>query len=55
MFSGFVIALNQKIWSLYKTNEKLTELYTELYYKYHYLALDNYKGDNASLYFELTD
>lgn len=56
MYAAFVIALNRWCWHLYEINDQDgSHMFADLYYKYHDWALDNFKGDDARLYFELTD
>ena len=56
MFAEFVISLNWKSWEwAARQNDKLGKLYSDLYYKAHYLALDTFKGEDAEYYFNVTD
>lgn len=54
-YGEFVIALNHKIWQHYETNEPLARVYNELWEIADDWAKDNYKGDDAEIYFDLTD
>lgn len=55
-FTEFTMALNIKAWELHERgNEKLMELYSELYYNAREIALDTFKGDDLSYFIRTTD
>lgn len=52
----FVMVVNHKCWQHYhEGNEQLSRLYSDLYYKAHYYACENLKGDELSYYVRVTD
>ncbi len=54
--TDLVIVLNHKCWQHYENgNEKISQLYSDLYYEADEYALDNLKGDEATYYFKKTD
>lgn len=51
-----VIVLNLKCWDhYYKGHTKISELYSDLYYRAHHYAQSHLKNDEAEYYFEMTD
>lgn len=51
-----VIVLNHKCWFFYERgNERLSKLYSSLYYEAHDYACEHLKGDEMKFYFEITD
>ena len=54
-YSEFVLALNHKIWQHYKTRPELADVYNELWHDADAWVAANYKGDDAKIYFEITD
>lgn len=51
-----VIVLNLKCWYYYeKGNNVFSSLYSDLYYRAHYYALEHLTGEDADYYFEMTD
>lgn len=51
-----VMVLNHKCWDHYrKGNEKLSALYSDLYYKANDWAYDNLEGEALDFYFHVTD
>ena len=50
-----VIALNWGIWRNYETNQKLAEVYNELWEEADGYACDNLRGDELSFFYEVTD
>ena len=51
-----VMVVNHKCWQHYhEGNEQLSRLYSDLYYKAHYYACENLKGDELSYYVQVTD
>ena len=55
MFAELVICLNHKIWQHHEKNAQLAELYNTLWEDADNWANDNYKGEDAEVYFNLTD
>lgn len=55
-FTEFTMALNIKSWELYERgNEKLMELYSELYYVARDIALKTFKDDELRYFLNTTD
>lgn len=55
-FTELVVVLNERCWMWHsKGNEKLSSLYSELYYDANDYALDNYKGEEAQHFLDVTD
>lgn len=55
-FTELVIVLNHKIWEYYDSdNDAYSKLYDELWQKADGYAVDNFKGDELSYYFMVTD
>lgn len=50
-----VMVLNWKSWEHYESNEKLCEVYVELYEKASAWACENLKGEDLEYYFRTTD
>lgn len=51
-----VIILNLKCWYWYERgNNKLSQIYSELFYKAQNYAWDTLKGEEADYFFEMTD
>lgn len=55
MFAALVIALNQRLWALYKTNEPVAKVYEKLYFEANSKAYNKYKGEDLDIYWNLTD
>jgi hypothetical protein len=51
----WVIALNQKIWQLYKTNPELAKTYDELWRKADEYCMGKFKGDDLIKYLNYVD
>ena len=54
-YTEFVLVLNHKIWHYHGKNEPLAELYNELWEDADTWALDNYEGEAAEHYYNVTD
>ena len=54
-FTEFVLVLNHKIWHYHGKNEPLAELYNELWEEADAWANENYTGEAAQYYFNVTD
>ena len=54
-FTEFVLVLNHKIWHYHQKNEALAELYNELWQDADTWANDNFTGEAAEYYFNVTD
>lgn len=50
-----VIALNLMIWATYGKNDKLSEVYNELWMKADEYACNNLKGDELAFFYRTTD
>ena len=55
MLTELVMVLNWKIWQHYETNDKLAELYDELWRQADEYATTNLKGDELEYYYATTD
>lgn len=53
--TDLVMVLNHKIWEWYEKDEKLADLYNELWEKADEYALDNLKGDELTYFIRTTD
>lgn len=51
----WVIALNQKIWQHYKTDEAIGRLYDELWRKADEYCMNHFKGDDLTAYLKYVD
>lgn len=49
------MVLNHKSWQYCESNEALTELYAELYYKVYDYAVENLKSEEIRYFFEILD
>ena len=49
------MVLNWKCWQHYEHDEKLSRLYSDLYYEVHGWCMDNLKGDDLYYYWKTTD
>lgn len=54
-FTEFVICLNHKIWQHYEDDEPLARVYNELWEKASAYVEANWKGDDLSYYYQMTD
>lgn len=54
-FTEFVLCLNHKIWQHYKSNKEIAAVYDELWRAADKWAYDNFTGEAAQYYFEVTD
>lgn len=54
-FTELVLVLNHKIWEHYEHNEPLARLYDKLWREADNWAHDNFKGEAAQHYFNVTD
>ena len=54
-YPEFVLALNFKIWEHHKTNEPLARVYDELWREADEWIGENWTGEAAQHYFEVTD
>lgn len=56
MYAALVVTLNHKIWSHHEGGDVATaRVYNELWAEAHDRALETFTGDDARLYFKLTD
>lgn len=55
MLTELVMVLNWKIWQHYEKNEKLADLYDELYESAREYAETHLEGDELQYYYETTD
>lgn len=54
--TDLVMVVNHKCWEHYENgNQKLSQLYSDLYYKADGYACEHLKGEEASYYFRVTD
>lgn len=51
----FVLCLNHKIWMLHEVDKPIAMVYDDLWRKGVQFVYDNYKGDDLSYYFQVTD
>lgn len=55
-FASLVMTLNHKIWFWYEHgNENFTNLYNELWEKADQYGMENFKGEDATYYFQFLD
>lgn len=54
-FTEFVLALNHKIWQHYKTNKELAIVYETLWKMADEFALNTFKGEELTYYYNTTD
>ena len=55
MLTELVMALNWKIWEHYEHNDRLAQVYSELWEKADRWACENLKGDELSYFYRTTD
>ena len=51
----FVMCLNHKIWQLYQLDEPTAKVYDRLWKSSVEFVYDNFKGEDLTYYFEITD
>jgi hypothetical protein len=54
-WAALVLTLNHRGWMYRDKNENMCHLYAELWEKAHDHGLSHFKGEDAELYFRLTD
>lgn len=54
-YTEFVLCLNHKIWYYYEKDDILARLYNKLWQEADTWARDNFKGEAAQWYFDVTD
>ena len=55
VLTELVMVLNWKIWEHYENNNKLAEIYNDLWRKADNYAMNNLKGDELKYFFRTTD